>query len=204
MDKNNVQMSDEELLQFRMFQEQMRGIRPYDAPTPTHAELTRKELRKSSYIRRTLSNDEYIVKVAILHPFAYAGAFFLMGLALFLLYIMHTTSSPSGYNPYFPYKGLFCGICFLCGFCKYLNLKMTEMVVTTKRVICKTGIISVNTEELKNPRIESVEIKQSLWQRIWFYADIYFTGTGGSYVLFSNIKDARAVKSTLEDNLDTY
>ena len=53
MDRNNVQMSDEELLQFRMFQEQMRGIRPYDAPTPTHAELTRKELRKSTYIRRT-------------------------------------------------------------------------------------------------------------------------------------------------------
>ena len=77
-----------------------------------------------------------------------------------------------------------------------------EMVVTTKRVICKSGIISVNTEELKNPRIESVEIKQSLWQRVWCYADIYFTGTGGSYVLFSNIKDARLVKGTLEDNID--
>ena len=79
---------------------------------------------------------------------------------------------------------------------------MTEMVVTTKRVICKTGIIAVNTEELKNARIESVEIKQTLWQRLWRYADIYFTGTGVSYVLFTNIKDARSVKSTLEDNLD--
>ena len=88
------------------------------------------------------------------------------------------------------------------GFCKHLNLKMTEMVVTTKHVICKTGIIAVNTEELKNTRIESVEIKQTLWQRLWGYADIYFTGTGVSYVLFKNIKEARVVKSTLEDNLD--
>ena len=79
---------------------------------------------------------------------------------------------------------------------------MIEMVVTNKRVICKEGIIAVNTEELKNTRIESVEIKQTLWQRLWKYADIYFTGTGGSYVLFSNIKDAREVKSMLEDSLD--
>lgn len=202
MDKNNVQMSDEELLQFRMFQEQMRGIRPYESPVPTHADLSRKELRKSTYVRRTLSNDEYIVKVAMLHPFAYFTAFVLMGIGVFLLYVMHITTTPKGYSPYFPYQGMMAGICLLCGFCKYINLRMMEMVVTTKRVICKSGIISVNTEELKNPRIESVEIKQSLWQRIWRYADIYFTGTGGSYVLFSNIKDARLVKSTLEDTID--
>ena len=90
----------------------------------------------------------------------------------------------------------------LKGICKYFNLKMMEMVVTNKRVVCKTGIISVNTEELKNQRIESVEIKQTLWQRIWGYADIYFTGTGVSYVIFSNIRDARSVKSILEDNID--
>jgi hypothetical protein len=68
--RDRVELSDEELLQFRMFQEQMRGIRPIEGE-PVMPKLTNKELRKSSYVRRTLSSDEYVVKVAILHPFAY-------------------------------------------------------------------------------------------------------------------------------------
>ena len=201
MDKNNVQLSDEELLQFRMFQEQMRGYRPTPEDNNyVKIKLTHKEVKKSSYVAKTLSNDEYIVNVALLHSFAYAGAFFFFALGLFLLYVMHITSSPTGGSPYFPYQGAVAYFCLFMGFCKYLNLQMTEMVVTNKRVVCKTGIISVNTEELKNTRIESTEIKQTLWQRIWGYADIYFTGTGVSFVLFSNVKNPRKVKSMLENN----
>lgn len=201
MDKNNVQLSDEELLQFRMFQEQMRGYRPVpEDDNYIEIKLTPKEVKKSSYVSKTLSNDEYIVNVALLHPFAYAGAFFFFAIGVFLLYVMHMTSSPTGGSPYFPYQGAVAYFCLFMSFCKYLNLQMTEMVVTNKRVVCKTGIISVNTEELKNTRIESTEIKQTLWQRIWGYADIYFTGTGVSFVLFSNVKNPRKVKSMLENN----
>lgn len=199
---NKVELSDEELLQFRMFQEQMKGIRPnveerFDAP-----KLSRKELRKSSYVRKTLSSDEFVAKVAILHPFAYFPPFVLLLAGLGLMYFKHVTDLPNGFNPHFPYQGAFGWFLIFMAFIKYLKLRMTEMVVTNKRIICKTGIIAVNTEELKNTRIESVEIKQTLWQRLWRYADIYFTGTGVSFVLFTNIKDARSVKSMLEDNLD--
>ena len=118
------------------------------------------------------------------------------------MYLKYVTDLPNGHNPHFPYQGAFGWFMVFMAFIKYLKLRMTEMVVTNKRVICKTGIIAVNTEELKNSRIESVEIKQTLWQRLWCYADIYFTGTGVSFVLFNNIRDARSVKSMLEDNLD--
>jgi hypothetical protein len=197
----NVQMSDEELIQFKMFQEQMRGYRQQPAEEEViEVHLTSKEKRKSSYVSKTLSNDEYIVSVGLLHIFAYASSFLFLAIGIFLLYVMNITSSPTGGSPYFPYQGAVAYFCLFMGFCKFLHLQMTEMVVTNKRVICKTGIISVNTEELKNTRIESVEIKQTLWQRIWGYADIYFTGTGGSYVLFTSIKNPRKVKTMLENN----
>ena len=200
MVENNVKMSDEELLEFRMFQEQMKAVRhPELAP----AQLSLKEENKCRYVLRSLSSDEYIAKVALLHPFAYFSAFILVCIGVALLYIKHLTTLPNGHNPYFPYQGLLAWVCIFVAFSKYLKLRMIEMVVTNKRVICKEGIIAVNTEELKNTRIESVEIKQTLWQRLWGYADIYFTGTGGSYVLFSNIKDDRSVKSMLEDNIDS-
>lgn len=199
--KNRVELSDEELLQFRMFQEQMRGIRPIEGE-PVMPKLTNKELRKSSYVRRTLSSDEYVVKVAILHPFAYFKVLVWLALGGGVLYFKYITDLPNGVNPLFPYQGAFGWFMVFMAFMSYMKLRMCEMVVTNKRVICKTGIIAVNTEELKNSRIESVEIKQTLWQRLWRYADIYFTGTGVSFVLFTNIKDARDVKSTLEDNID--
>ena len=200
---NKIELSDEELLQFRMFQEQMRGIRPVkDESIFPAPELSRKELRKSSYVRKTLSSDEFVAKVAILHPFAYFPALVFCSCGMALMYFKYITDLPDGYNPHFPYQGALGWFMIFMGFIKYLKLRMTEMVVTNKRVICKTGIIAVNTEELKNSRIESVEIKQTLWQRLWRYADIYFTGTGVSFVLFTNIKDARSVKSMLEDNLD--
>lgn len=199
MEENNVRMSDEELLEFRMFQEQMKNVRhPELAP----AQLSRKEEHKCSYVARSLSSDEFIAKVALLHPFAYFGSFILFCIGLFLIYTKFIDTSFSKLNNYLPHQEFIAYFCFFIAFIKYLKLHMIEMVVTNKRVICKEGIIAVNTEELKNTRIESVEIKQTLWQRLWKYADIYFTGTGGSYVLFSNIKDAREVKSMLEDSLD--
>ena len=204
MDKNQVEMTDQELLQFRMFQEQMKAVNNYNTPTMNfpEAKLSFTELRKSSYVRKSLSSDEYIVKVALLHPFAYFWSVILLLFGIFWLGAFGDFGSKSLLKTLIPFQQYLGYFFIFIGLCKYLNLKMTEMVVTNKRVVCKTGIISVNTEELKNQRIESVEIKQTLWQRIWGYADIYFTGTGVSYVLFTNIKDARQVKSILEDNLD--
>ena len=197
---NKVIMSDDELMEFRMYQEQKRASRAVQEISIP--KLTAKELRKSSYVRRTLSSDEFVAKVAILHPFAYFWVLVLLSIGLGLVYFKYITDLPDGSNPMFPYQGAFGWFFVFMAFIKYLKLRMTEMVVTNKRVICKTGIIAVNTEELKNSRIESVEIKQTLWQRLWRYADIYFTGTDVSFVLFTNIKDARSVKSMLEDNLD--
>jgi len=80
----------------------------------------------------------------------------------------------------------------------WLNLYTTEMVVTNKRVICKKGFISVDTEEIKNAKIESVEIKQSFLGRIFKYGTIYFSGTGTSKVKFRAIDNPWAIKSKIE------
>ena len=80
-----------------------------------------------------------------------------------------------------------------------LRIWLMEMAVTTKRVVIRSGIISVNTEELKISRIESVEIKQSILGRIFGYGSLWFSGTGTSKVLFPNIIDPRGIKSRMED-----
>ena len=97
---NNVRLSDEELIQFRMFQEQMNAAKrsePYFEPP----KLSKKELKKSSYVRKTLSSDEYIAKVAILHPFAYFQPFALFVIAMLALYAKHITDLPDVTNRIF-------------------------------------------------------------------------------------------------------
>ena len=73
------------------------------------------------------------------------------------------------------------------------------MAVTNKRVICCSGAFRIHTEELKNAKVESVEIKQSLLGNLFGYGDIWFSGTGTSKVVFRGVENPRQLKSQFEE-----
>lgn len=58
---------------------------------------------------------------------------------------------------------------------------ITEIAVTDKRVIYKTGFISRATDEMPLSKIENIEISQSILGRMLDYGnvDVRGTGTGG-------------------------
>lgn len=80
----------------------------------------------------------------------------------------------------------------------WLNLKNTEYGVTNKRAIHKKGIISRNSDEMKLTSIETVEIKQGIWGRIFGAGDVVITGRGISDVIFKGIDNPMEVKRTIE------
>ena len=65
-----------------------------------------------------------------------------------------------------------------------------EFVVTSKRVIIKTGIISRKTLEMNLNKIESVNVDQSIMGRLLGYGDVTIIGTGGTRESFPNIGNA--------------
>lgn len=81
---------------------------------------------------------------------------------------------------------------------EYLRVRYTELGVTNKRVICKTGIISRKSEEMKLASIETVEIDQDILGRILGYGNIHISGRGISDVVLRAVKDPMAVKRTIE------
>jgi len=81
---------------------------------------------------------------------------------------------------------------------EYLRVKHTELGLTNKRVISKTGIISRKSEEMKLASIETVEIDQGILGRILGYGDIKVTGRGLSDVLLRSVADPMAVKRAIE------
>jgi uncharacterized membrane protein YdbT with pleckstrin-like domain len=81
---------------------------------------------------------------------------------------------------------------------EWLRLRTMEHGVTNKRVIFKQGIISRHTEEMKLGSIETVEINQSVWARIFGFGDIKVTGKGISDVVFRRMNDPMEVKRQIE------
>ena len=63
----------------------------------------------------------------------------------------------------------------------------TEMVITDKRVILKTGFVSRKTFEINLSKVETVIVDQSVFDRLFGSGSIKVVGTGGSSEPFKYI-----------------
>jgi uncharacterized membrane protein YdbT with pleckstrin-like domain len=63
----------------------------------------------------------------------------------------------------------------------------TEMAVTNRRVLMKSGILSRNSTELMLAKVESIGVNQDLLGRIAGYGKVVVRGTGGTYELFDRV-----------------
>jgi uncharacterized membrane protein YdbT with pleckstrin-like domain len=57
----------------------------------------------------------------------------------------------------------------------------TEIAVTDRRVIYKCGFISRYTVEMHMDKVESVDVDQSLFGRLFNYGDVIIHGTGAGF-----------------------
>lgn len=85
----------------------------------------------------------------------------------------------------------------------YITISSTDMGVTNKRVILKKGLISRNSEEMRISSIETVEVRQSIIQRMLGSGHVHITGKGVSDLIFKNVKNPMEVKIAIENALPT-
>jgi uncharacterized membrane protein YdbT with pleckstrin-like domain len=79
----------------------------------------------------------------------------------------------------------------------------TEIGITTHRFILKTGLFTLNTQEIALQNIEGVKVHQSMWGRIFGYGNIRIEGTGVDAVEVPKMIDdpigfRRAIESAKE------
>jgi uncharacterized membrane protein YdbT with pleckstrin-like domain len=60
----------------------------------------------------------------------------------------------------------------------YILYKTTEIAITNKRIIAKFGFISRSTIEINLPKVESVQVDQSVMGRMLDYGTIVISGAG--------------------------
>lgn len=90
------------------------------------------------------------------------------------------------------------GLTLIFALYEWLRLRSIEQGTTNKRVIRKSGIVSLKTEEMKIGSIETVEIDQSVLGRILGYGTVKVTGRGISDVVFNKIDNPMDVKKSIE------
>lgn len=90
------------------------------------------------------------------------------------------------------------GLTWFVALYEYLRLRSIEQGVTNKRVILKRGIISRKTEEMKLTSIETVEIDQGIFGRIFGFGMVKITGRGISDIVFKGMDDPMSVKRQIE------
>lgn len=69
----------------------------------------------------------------------------------------------------------------------YLTRTATEMAVTNKRILIKTGLLSRRTVELLLSKVESIGVEEGVLGRMLGYGSVVVRGTGGTPEPFKNI-----------------
>ena len=96
-------------------------------------------------------------------------------------------------------------ICFLVGgtlFCiGLLKRSVTEMAVTNKRVIVKSGLVDRRTTEILLSRIESVVVDEPALGRILGYGTVIVRGTGGTPEVFQKIQNPLKFREQVQSQI---
>jgi len=73
----------------------------------------------------------------------------------------------------------------------------TEIVVTSMRVIWKRNWIAVKTREINLSKIETVDIRQSIFDRLIGAGTVVMVGTGGSWEPLSPVAKPRSLRNAI-------
>jgi uncharacterized membrane protein YdbT with pleckstrin-like domain len=77
----------------------------------------------------------------------------------------------------------------------------TEMAVTNRRVLIKTGMGSRRTLDLMLSRVESIGVEESVWGRLLGYGDVIVRGTGGTPEPFYQISHPQEFRRQVQHQI---
>src|SRR5215210_6504886 len=122
------------------------------------------------YVQRVLQPDETVLHAARLHWFIYLKAILLLILALVCLVLaMGSNDQPGIAIPLWIGAAVLGLLGLLSGMGAFIRQATTELVLTDRRVIYKTGLFKRHTMEMNRSKVETVGVDQSVLGRLLNY-----------------------------------
>ncbi len=125
----------------------------------------------ASYVEDVLISDERVMYRAKISKWS-LWHFFLVGALLLPLF----------------------GVGLLLWLWAWIIYSTTELAITNKRVMAKTGLIQRNTIEIFLEKIESIQVEQGVLGRLFNFGDVVISGTGVHSAPFRSISDPLALR----------
>ena len=144
-----------------------------------------------SYLQQSLAPGEIIVAVFKLH--------WSMWIRFWVVIVLGMVAVAALVVAQIPWAALAAGVlALLVAGHQWLWLRAIEQGVTNRRVVRKTGIVSRTTTELRLASIETVDLRQSFWGRIFGYGNVEITGRGETAMVLDRIAHPVEVKREIE------
>jgi uncharacterized membrane protein YdbT with pleckstrin-like domain len=145
----------------------------------------------SSYVNNILSDNESVLLSAKLHWINYVPAIIWLAIVVALVTAIEDDSASF-------LTGLIgTSIVIASLLLTWLKHWTTELAITDRRVVAKTGLIARNTNELNRAKIEGVDVQQSILGRLLDYGTISVRGTGGSIAPIPRISNPIAFRKAV-------
>jgi uncharacterized membrane protein YdbT with pleckstrin-like domain len=161
-----------------------------------------------SYVESNLVPGEVVIYQTRLHWIVMLGhvvlGCLLLGLSGVLLYYAFSqTGIQSGKLHIMEAGGvglLVCGVvAILLGM---VRRNATEMAVTNRRVVIKTGLASRKTIEMLLNKVESIEVSETAFGRMLGYGTIVVIGTGGTPEPFHKVAHPLEFRSQVQQQIE--
>jgi len=152
----------------------------------------------ASYVSEVLQPNETVRYEGSLHWIIYLPGIVLLAFGIAgLLGVLTLAHDAHGYRIYSTIVYVALGIGALHLFSAWLKQWTTEIAVTDRRVIYKTGLVSRRTVEMNMDKVESVDVTQDIFGRIFNYGTVLIRGTGASLEPLSTIATPLALRNAI-------
>ena len=151
-----------------------------------------------SYVQSILLGDERVLLIAKLHWIHFKKAI-LIGIVFAVSIMIYISSNSTLAFVFVMLAGLAFLIAFIAELVTYI---CTELAVTDKRVIHKTGVISRQTMEQQIARIDSITVSQTIVGRILGYGTIDIRGSGTSFTPIEKIASPLNFRREVQHAMD--
>ena len=147
-----------------------------------------------NYVRRVLQPGETITHATRLHSVIFLPAILWFAAAIVLLIAALTLDGDlrvggEALAAFAAIFGLWTGTPAL------IRRATTELAVTDRRVIYKSGVLARHTLEMNRSKVESVDVDQSVLGRMLDFGTIVVRGTGGSLEPIRMVGDPLSFRS---------
>lgn len=119
--------------------------------------------------------------------------FWKAGVVLVLALLVGLLAPPLGY--------FLCLVSFLMFAYSMILRSILMLIVTNQRIFFRSGIIKVDTVQVRLERVESVEIQRTLVGHVLHYGTVILTGTGTRFSYIPFLANAAHIRNVIDDLL---